>query len=502
MPTTKTPQPGASIARGASLMMLFKLAERSIGFVSTLILARLLTPADFGLVAMAMSVVALMELMGAFGFDMAIIQRRDAERKHYDTAWTFAVLFSAATAILLLVLTLPAAQFYREPRLIMILPVLACGALVAGFENIGTVTFRKEMNFAREFRFLLSKKIISFIVTIGLALAFRSYWALVAGIVLGKAFSVFISYQVHPFRPKFSLQASRDLFHFSQWLFLSNFVLFLQNRSDNFILGRTVGAYDLGLYNIANEIASMPSTEMIAPINRAVFPAYAMLASELAKLRDKFIDVFCMIAVIAMPVSVGLVCVSELAVQVLLGPQWHAAVPLLQIFTVCGLTSALQSNLVLVIVALGKPKANTILSAAMLVVYLPCLFYFSLKYGALGAAWTHMAMSIIVLIPLHVVFFRLTGLASARYFGTLWRPSIAAAAMGGVVLALEHNLPGLRSALPPLLALFAYVIAGTLSYIIVLLALWQLSGRPKGSAETTMLGVIGRRLGRGNALGT
>lgn len=499
MPTTKTPQPGASVARGASLMMVFKLVERSIGFVSTLILARLLTPADFGLVAMAMSVVALMELMGAFGFDIAIIQRQNAERKHYDTAWTFAVLFSAGTALLLLALTIPAAHFYHEPRLTLILPVLACGALVGGFENIGTVTFRKEMNFAREFRFLLSKKIISFIVTIGLALAFRSYWALIAGIVLGKAFSVFISYRLHPFRPKFSLEASRDLFHFSQWLFLSNFVLFLQNRSDNFILGRTVGAYDLGLYNIASEIATLPSTEMIAPINRAVFPAYSMLASELAKLRDKFIDVFCMIAVIALPVSVGLVCVSELAVRVLLGPQWSAAVPLLQIFTVCGLTSALQSNLVLVIVALGKPRANTIRSAAMLVVYLPCLFYFSLTYGTLGAAWTHMAMSIIALIPLHFVFFHLTGLPAARYFGTLWRPAIAASGMGAVVLALQHYLPALSVALPPLLALIALVIAGTLSYVIFLLALWQLSGRPAGSAETTMLRVIAGKLGRRTA---
>lgn len=482
------------MARGAALMVAFKMVERSIGFVSTLLLARLLAPADFGLVAMAMSVVALMELMGAFGFETAIIQRKNAERKHFDTAWTFGVIFSTSTAVLLLLLAVPAAQFYHEPRLALVLPALAIGALVQGFENIGTVAFRKEMDFAKEFRFLLSKKVISFTVTISLAFAFQSYWALVAGTVVGKCCSVLISYQVHPFRPRFSLAATKDLFHFSRWLFLSNLVIFLQNKSDSFILGRTVGAAELGLYKIASEIAVLPSTELIAPINRAVFPAYAMLSTELTKLQEKFLEVFRFIAVISLPVSIGLVCVADLAVQVLLGPKWQAAVPLLQLFVVCGLTSSLQSNLILVIVALGKPKANTIRSAAMLVLYLPAMVWGSLHYGATGATWVHLVMSVIALIPLHVVFFRLTHLSPAAYFKTLWRPGIAAAVMGCAVLGLQSALAPYQGAVPALVLLMTYVIAGTLSYALCLLLLWQLNGRPAQSAESAILAELARRL--------
>jgi lipopolysaccharide exporter len=496
MPITKKQPGGALVARGALLMMAFKLAERSIGFVSTLILARLLAPADFGLVAMAMSVVALMELMGAFGFETAIIQRQDAERKHFDTAWTFGVIFSSATAVLLLLLAIPAASFYHEPRVMLILPVLAAGALAQGFENIGTVAFRKELDFGREFRFLLSKKLVGFVVTIGLALAFRSYWALVLGTVASKWFSVLISYRVHPFRPKLSLEATRDLFHFSRWLFLSNLVLFLQNKSDAFILGRTVGATDLGLYNIASEIATMPSTELIAPINRAVFPAYAMLSTQLGQLREKFLDVFRFIAVLSLPICVGLVCVADLAVQVLLGDQWLAAIPLLQLFTVCGLTSSLQSNLILVIIALGKPKANTMLSAGMLVFYLPAMFWASITHGTLGATWVHLVMSVLVLIPLHIVFFKLTELRAATYFNTLWRPVLAAAGMGAVVMALQWNLQSVFRGVPALLALVTYMIAGTLSYVTFLLALWHLGGRPAKSAETAILLELSRRIGR------
>lgn len=483
----------SSLARGAGLMMGLRLIERSIGLVSTLILARLLTPGDFGLVAMAMSVLTLIELMGAFGFDVALIQRQDAQRHHFDTAWTYNVLFSASVALLLLLCAPFAAEFYREPKLQLVLSVLAIGALVQGAENIGTVTFRKQMNFGQEFRFLLSKKLISFTVTMVLAFTLRNYWALVGGIIVGKVCAVLLSYKVHPFRPRFSLAASRDLFHFSKWLLVSNLILFLQNKSDSFILGRTVGAHDLGLYNVASEIAVLPSTELIAPINRAAFPAYSANSANLDALRAKFLSVFGFIGLLAFPMSVGLACVAGPAVAVLLGPQWAAAVPLLQLFTVCGLTSAIQSNLIMVIVALGKPKANTMLSGAMLVLYLPALAYASLQHGALGAAWVHLLMSCVVLAPLHVVFFKLTGLSPARYFGALWRPLAGALAMAAVVLLLQRQLAGATQPWPALVQLALCVCAGAISYVTMVLTLWHAAGRPAASAEAALLaGVAGR----------
>ena len=176
---------GLQAARGVGWMVLFKLSERSVGFVSTLILARLLRPNDFGLVAMATAVAAGAGLMSAFGFDSALIQRQHVDRSHYDTAWSFNVVFGIAVGILLVLLAVPASRFYREPRLEDIIYVLAVVALVQGFENIGTVQFRKELDFRKEFKFLLGKRIASFAVTMTLAFTIRSYWALVAGILTG-----------------------------------------------------------------------------------------------------------------------------------------------------------------------------------------------------------------------------------------------------------------------------------------------------------------------------
>jgi O-antigen/teichoic acid export membrane protein len=219
------------MAHGAFWMVLFKLLERSIGLVSTVILVRLLLPADFGLVAMATSIIAVLELLGALNFDAALIQNPNAERRHYDTAFTFNVLFGSVCALLLLLLAWPAAGFYNEPRLTPVIAWLALSTWIGGFENIGVVAFRKNMRFDQEFKFLLAKKLIAFAVTVSLAFALRSYWALVVGMVTSRACGVVISYFSQAYRPRLTLSARHELLHFSRWLLLNNILFFLVQDS-------------------------------------------------------------------------------------------------------------------------------------------------------------------------------------------------------------------------------------------------------------------------------
>lgn len=166
------------MALGAVWMVLFKLIERSIGLISTLILARLLLPQDFGTIAMAMTFIAMAELLTAFGFDIALIQNRDATVEHYNTAWTGNLLLGLSIAVVMLVAAVPIAHFYRKPELVWVIVCLAFGPLISGAENIGVVAFRKELTFRREFVFQLSRKLIGFCVVVPLAFWLRNYWAL------------------------------------------------------------------------------------------------------------------------------------------------------------------------------------------------------------------------------------------------------------------------------------------------------------------------------------
>jgi len=174
---------GRTLVRGSAWMIGFRLLDRSVGLISVLVLARVLTPADFGLVAMATAMIAFVELFGWLGLDVALIQRPGATREHFDSAWTMNVLIGASVALVLLACGWPLAWFYDDPRLIALVAFLSLGPLVQGCENIGVVAFRKELSFDREFRFLLSKRLLSVAITIALALWLRSYWALAIGMV-------------------------------------------------------------------------------------------------------------------------------------------------------------------------------------------------------------------------------------------------------------------------------------------------------------------------------
>ena len=167
---------------GIAWMVVARLMDRSIGIVSTLILARLLVPGDFGLVAMATAIAGALELLGAFSFDLALIQKQNAEKRHYNTVWTFNVLFGCCCGALLILLAAPAAAFYRESRLPPVMVVLAASVAIAGFTNVGVVNFRKDLHFRNEFKFLFLKRITTFMVTIGFAFVLKSYWALLIGI--------------------------------------------------------------------------------------------------------------------------------------------------------------------------------------------------------------------------------------------------------------------------------------------------------------------------------
>jgi len=484
---------GRQIVKGAAWLMGFKLLDKSIGLISTLILARLLTPSDFGLVAMAVSIVALLELMGAFGFDSALIQRQDTQRSHYDTAWTFNVIFGASIALLLVVAAIPAAAFYREPRLELMLPAMAVGALVGGFENIGTVAFRKELNFRMEFIYLFIKRIVVFVVVVLLAYTLRSFWALIWATVAGKCMAVLISYRLHPYRPRLSLAARGDLFGFSKWLFLSNLIQFLHSRSTDFILGRTVGSHGLGVYNLAAEIAAMPSTELIAPINRAVYPAYAQLANVRDKLLARFLEVYGLINLISFPVALGLFCLSDLVVALLLGPQWIDAVPILQVLGLCGLLGALQGNMYVVMSAMGKPKANTILSASLLVVSLPAVIWASLQYGALGAAYAHFVSALVGFAGIVAVFTIVTGTTKRVLIAVMWRPFVAALLMAASLEILMAFLEHFAKFDAVYLRLPVLIFLGGIFYVVCVFFIWILVGEPNG-AESLVINFVRARV--------
>ncbi len=481
------------VARGATLMVLFKLIERGLGFISTLILARLLVPGDFGLVAMATSFIALIELIGAFGFDISLFRLAHAERVHYDSAWTLNVAVGVVLAALMMASAIPLAHFYAEPRLPQVIFVLALGSVASSLENIGVVEFRRQLEFGREFRFQVAKKVAAFSVTVPLAFILRNHWALVAGMLTGRIASTAWSYIIHPYRPRFALGAASELFGFSKWLLFNNFLYFLKDRGSDFIIGRSAGRTPLGLYNVGYDIANLPTTELVAPINRAVFPGYSKIAGDLAALRVGFVDVIGVVTLFAVPAGIGIAAIAPLACAVLLGPKWLAAIPVIEILAVHGAISALQSNVFAVYLALGRADLPTRITAAYVAVQLPLCAALTYWHGIEGAALAFLITAALFAPVNYAVLLRKLELPAHRVLSVFWRPVSACVLMYFAARATATLMQGRA---PSVIALLLAVASGAGTYALTIALLWRLAGSPPGPESSVLArarGALGAR---------
>jgi O-antigen/teichoic acid export membrane protein len=481
------------MVRGALWMVLFKLVERSCGFGSTLILVRLLSPADFGVVGMALSFVFIAELLTAFGFDVALIQRRDLTDEHYHTAWTCNVLVGVVIGALMVVSAGAIASFYKQPQLFWVVCALALGPVISGCENIGVIAFRKDMQFRREFTFQLSRKILGVLVVVPLAYFLRNYWALVAGILTAKLTGTVISYRMHPFRPRFSLTKVRGLLGFSKWLLFGNIVGTLKERSSDFFIGRMLGAPSLGVYNVSSEIAAMPTTELSAPINRALLPGFSRIAHDPVAMRAAYGNAIAMLTFIAVPAAAGIASLAPFIVPTLLGTKWLAGVPLMQILALNGSLMFIHSSICAMLIANGHPDRVTKTNGLYLVMLLALFGVLIPAYGLPGAAFAVLAASILTTPVFLFQARRSIGVPASLFLGVMVRPLTAALVMAGAVRWL---LPDWSPALH-LVASVAWMIGGialgVTAYTIVILALWFAAGRP-GGAERVLVDQFRQRL--------
>ena len=493
-----------SIARGATWTVLYKWVDRGLGFVSTLILAHLLVPADFGLVAMATSMGALLSLLTYFGLDTALLRQKETTEHHFNAVWTLNVLCGCAIGVLMLAFAVPAANFYREPRVTAVICALACTPVLQGLENVGVVKFRKDMRFDREFRYMFTSRMVKFAITVSLAFTLRTYWALVIGILSWRAAAVGISYLMQPFRPRFSLRSLGELMHFSKWLMLHNALAFLRDRSSDFVVGRLAGSSSLGLFSVAAEISDMPGTELVGPINRAVLPAYMTIAHDLPALRREYLSVLSMVALLAVPIVAAFAVCAPFLVLLCLGPKWLQTADLIEILAFYGITRVIQGNAYAAYLALGKPQYYVGVSFIHVSTLLILQIVFTLQGGLHGAAWAYVLASVIALPVDYLFLIRFMGLQPSSYVASLWRPFCSAALMYVTVRIFGPPLLA-NVALPASQAAYSFLLCiaiGAPTYILTVLLLWICAGRPAGAPEGVVLRRIRTTFSRISVAGT
>lgn len=310
-----------TLNEAAFLMLFTRVCVKALGLISSLILVRILTPEDFGLIAIAMSIYAFIEIFGLFGFNNAIIHKKNPSKADYDSAFTASLIFGLLAASTLFLLSAYISQFYEDVRLEFVLKSISLMFVLNGCVNIRILDFQKNMNFKKELYYQLLPKLITFFVTLYSAYLLQSYVALIIGMLVNSSAILIISYIMKPYVPIITLKGMSELFSYSKWLMMNSILYYLNNSSLNLIVGKFISTRAAGLYSLSNEIASLPLSEIAAPINKASFPAYSKVQGEFNKLKKHFIETTSLIAIISLPASAGLIAVVEPFVAVVLGEQ-------------------------------------------------------------------------------------------------------------------------------------------------------------------------------------
>jgi lipopolysaccharide exporter len=482
----------ARAAHGFAWVLAWRMATRVMGLCSTLILVRLLAPAEFGIVAIALSFIGSIDQFSQIGVEEALVRMPSPGRRTYDTAFTMIVLRCLLIAVIAVLAAWPVAAFFKEPRLAPIMLAIAGVTVIAGFENVGVQDFRRDMRFDQEFTYQAIPRLMGIIATIFVALVWRDYWALIIGTAVTRVFRVAMSYVMHPLRPRFSLAAWRDLIGFSLWTWAICVARVLRDQPSTFIIGRALGPTGLGMLSVGGEIALLPSTEIVLPMGRSMFSAFALARRSGEDVEAMFRRLLAITAIVTLPASVGLALVADPLVHLMLGSAWIDAVPLLQIIAVGSGLAVLGHACHAQFDAFGllKQDFGVILFGAAARTALVALLV--PNFGLIGAAAGFALSLALESVAYLVVKWWNFPFSILLLTSVLIRPFVATAGMSGVVYWLD-----LASGIASqgfgnlILQVSLAVLAGTSTYAGLMLLLWWLAGRP-GGAEADILAVAGR----------
>jgi len=462
-------------------------AIRFIGLANTAIIARLLTPEDFGLVALAMIAVEFAITVTDGDIDMAIVRSRDASRDLTHTGWTLKVIVGVLTTGALMVCAPLVAEMFGDQRLTLIVRIAAMKPIILGFENIGVTEFRRKLNFQREFHYLVIQRIATFGLGLVLAFSFRNYFALACAGPVSAVVTIALSYLMVRSCPHLALAHWRELWAFSRWQMLFNTARLLGDRCDQVAMGQISGVVDTGVYAVGSDLALIPSRDVMLPAGRALMPTYATVSGDPAELNSAFCTVLGFAVVAASSLGLGLASVAGDAVKLILGNQWIGAVPFVKWLAVYAALEGIWLMLDPFLIAAHKERLLALSNVCLATLTVPAVV---LGAQFFGVSWIPGCRIVVIFgclvsVMAWLIFQKLVSLL--QILDIVWRPVTAAIAM---VLAV-----GFFRLDPSFIVAFSLihdVFIGAATYGAALLLLWFLAARPEGVEQKVVVFVAPR----------
>jgi O-antigen/teichoic acid export membrane protein len=421
----------------------FRSVERILGLLQLVVVARVLSPNDFGVVAIAMLAMAALDAFSQTGFDVALIQKKEDIGTYLDTAWSVQVLRGLATSSIMFISAPWVASFFRSPESTMIVRALALVPLLRGFSNIGVIYFQKDLELRRTVAYEIAGTLTNTIVAVAVAVVWRSVWALAAGLVAAHVARCIASFRLHPYRPRFRIDwaKAREVFRFGRWIMANYAVGFVMLNGDNAVLGKLLGTTSLGLYQVAFKFANITTTEITRILSRVTLPAFAKLQDDRERLRPAFLKSLDLVIFVATPVSAGIIFLGPDFVRIFLGERWLPMVTGLRILAVAGLIRSIVATGSSLYLAVNRPSLDFLTTFVSMAAMAIAVFPATIRWGLVGTSIAVLVGNALV-VPIWVgSYLRLVHGKVTPLVGRFFIVVLTFLAIGLPVLALNRLRP-------------------------------------------------------------
>jgi PST family polysaccharide transporter/lipopolysaccharide exporter len=458
------------------------IGDRLLSLVSLFILARLLGPAEFGLIGVALLVLSALQSFSRLGLLDALVQRPEANvDRYFDTALVLTTARGVAMAAIMIVAAPYVSQLFGQP-VTDIVRVLALAPLLGGLQSPAVAYFRKELEGHKRLVLIAGTALARDGVSIALALATGSVWALVAGQVAAAVARTVASYLLTDYRPtlSFDLQEARDLVGFGKWVTAYGVINYIVKEGDDIAVGILLDATALGLYRVTYRVGTLPVFEVTNVVADVMFPAYSKLQGDRGAVGRAFLRAFRATTALTLPAGVGVALVAPSFVAVALGPAWLDAVPLLQAIALYAAVVAVTRLFMPVWTAMGRPDLSVRTAVVRAVVLGLSIVPAIQAFGVLGAILAVAGSFAVAELPLRTyLLVSVTDVTLGRLAISVAYPSVACLGMAAAVLGVQSLLPG-----PPVVELSASVLTGAGVYAASAVVLSRLGWDIRASLRT------------------
>jgi O-antigen/teichoic acid export membrane protein len=445
-----------------------QIIEQISYFIVNAILARLLSPNDFGLISMIMVFIGFAQIFSEFGLGDAIIQKKDLKQEHLNSVFIANIVVGIFITFIIILIAPLIATFYNERSLKLLIIVISINLILESIKIVQYALFQKKMDFKRLIQIEIISGIASGFISICMALGGMGVWSLVYRLLMQTAFSTIMLWIFSEWRPVlcWSRISFNELLGFSSNLFGFKLVNYWSRNIDNLLVGKFLSSSALGIYSRAYSLMMLPISQISSVVYRVMFPALSKIQNDIKHVKEVYLHSTRLIALVTFPLMVGLFIVSKPFIITIYTEKWSEVIPILQIFCFTGLVQSIGTTVGWIYTSQGRTDIMFkwgIFSGIIRLI----TFIIGLKWGITGVAIAYVLTDHLILwYPGWTISGRLINLSFYEMLRNLFAPFLCSLIMGLFtwafgILFLSETLSWVH--------LIAQIIFGVIIYILILI---------------------------------